>query len=233
MKNKKILTAALSAMIALATPAFLPAQTSPSSDSSTAPKEKDKEVVTMSQFEVTTTQGHGYSAPTSAAAFKTNEEMIDIPQGVIVVTKDFIDDLNQANSSDILRYFGVAAKFFGDTLLMRGSNIQVQPWVDDIPVKGFFSDSAMFDSYEVIKGPAQALYLGAGIGGLLLETTKKPLPFDQNIVTLSLDEWGLYRATFDSTGPLGKLGNPRSATGWSGRTRTATSTSPTARTSGP
>ena len=133
----------------------------------------------MSQFEVTTTQGHGYGAPTSAAAFKTNEALINIPQSVQVVTKDFIDDLNTANTTDVLRYMGVNAKFIGDTMLMRGSNIQVQPWIDDIPVKGFYTDSSMFDSYEIIKGPAQALYLGAGIGGLVLETTKKPLPFFQ------------------------------------------------------
>jgi len=50
--------------------------------------------------------------------------MMDIPQGVIVVTKDFIDDLNTSDSSEVLRFFGVAAKFTGDTLLLRGSAVQ-------------------------------------------------------------------------------------------------------------
>ena len=32
------------------------------------------------------------------------------------------------------------------------------------------------------------------------------MPFEQNIVTASIDQWGGYRFTFDSTGPLGKIG---------------------------
>ncbi len=190
----------LSAAMALAAPAF-------SFAAASASDADNEQLVTMSQFEVTTTQGHGYAAPTSAAAFKTNEALINIPQSVQVVTKDFIDDLNSPNTSDVLRYFGVNAKFIGDTLLMRGSNIQVQPWIDDIPVKGFYTDSSMFDSYEVIKGPAQALYLGAGIGGLVLETTKKPLPFQQDSLSLTLDQWGMFRTVVDATGPAGKIGD--------------------------
>jgi len=44
-----------------------------------------------------------------------------------------------------------------------------------VPTHQYFSDSSIYDSYELIKGPAQALYLGAGIGGVVLATTKKPL----------------------------------------------------------
>ena len=203
MKHHKAIFGLFSALLVSAASAQT---TGAASTTATAGEQANADVIQMSQFEVTTTQGHGYKAPTSAAAFKTNEEMMNIPQGVVVVTKDFIDDLHQANSSDILRYFGVAAKFFGDTMLLRGSNTQVQPWVDDVPVKGFFSDSAMFDSYAVIKGPAQALYLGAGNGGLVLETTKKPLPYEQNIIQASSDQYGLFRVTLDSTGPVGKVG---------------------------
>lgn len=201
MKTHRHRIGLLAAAAALAAPAYTFAQTAPAPDPSS-----QEQVVQMSQFEVTTTQGHGYAAPTSAAAFKTNEALINIPQSVQVVTKDFIDDLNNPNTTEVLRYMGVNAKFIGDTMLMRGSNIQVQPWIDDVPVKGFYTDSSMFDSYEVIKGPAQALYLGAGIGGLVLETTKKPLPFNQDILTLSLDQWGMFRTTVDATGPAGNLG---------------------------
>jgi len=78
--------------------------------------------------------------------------------------------------------------------------------VDEMPTHQYYSDSSIIDSYEVIKGPAQAFYLGAGIGGVVLATTKKPLPYSQNIATASIDEWGFQRYTVDSTGPLGKLG---------------------------
>ena len=101
-------------------------QTAPAAPAAPAP-DQSSDILMMSQFEVNTTQGHGYFAPTTAAAFKTNESMMNVPQGVIVVTKDFIDDINTSDSSQVLRFFGVAAKFTGDTMLLRGSAVQAQP----------------------------------------------------------------------------------------------------------
>ena len=63
----------------------------------------------------------------------------------------------------------------------------------------------MVDSYELIKGPAQVLYLNTFLSGTELKTSKVPLPYQQDIVTASITSWGTYRTTFDSTGPVGTI----------------------------
>ena len=69
--------------------------------------------------------------------------------------------------------------------------------------------SGIYDRYELIKGPAQVLYLNASLSGVAIKSTRKPLPFNQNILTFLYDQWGTYRATLDSTGPIGTLGDAK------------------------
>jgi outer membrane receptor for ferric coprogen and ferric-rhodotorulic acid len=164
------------------------------------------EVVTMSQFEVTTTQGHGYVANNAATAFKTDEKLMDIPQADIVVTNDLINDMAYDNSSDVLQYFGVETLAEGEYLDLRGSSAYSIAFEDEIPQIPAFEDNSVLDSYEVIKGPAQVLYLNAGLAGVILKATKKPLPYNQDIVTASIDSNGLYRYVGDFSGPLGNIG---------------------------
>ena len=182
---------------------------SPASTSATASdqEESNQEPIKMSQFEVTTTQGNGYVATTAAAAFKTDQPLMDIPQGDIVVTNDFIKDIGYENNTDILQYFGVQQLIQGALMQMRGTSIQSNPYLDEMITHSFYEDSAVIDSYEVVKGPAETMYVGAGLAGVILETTKKPLPYQQYIATASVDQWGLARFTVDATGPIGKVGD--------------------------
>src|ERR1700712_3075162 len=52
--------------------------------------EAPSESVPLSAFEVTSTQGRGYVTTNSASGFKTNEPFINIPQSILVVTRDLI-----------------------------------------------------------------------------------------------------------------------------------------------
>src|SRR5580700_4296492 len=118
----------------------LRAQSSPPPEAAPAPSAAADQVVQMSAFEVTTTQGHGYVSSNAAEAFKTNESLMDIPQIDVVVTADLIKDLGYNNSSDILGYFGVAPQYEGEALAMRGVRIQY-PYVDDTPDNQVEADS--------------------------------------------------------------------------------------------
>ena len=186
--------------------AELSAQTNAGTSTDSDQQSSANQIVQMSTFEVTTTQGSGYVASTTASAFKTNQSLMDIPQGDIVVTNDFIKDIGYENNTDVLQYFGVQQLIQGALMEMRGSSIQTNPYVDDMITHSFYEDDALMDSYEVIKGPSQSLYVGAALSGIVQENTKKPLPFEQNILTASIDQWGLYRFTVDTTGPIGKVG---------------------------
>jgi outer membrane receptor for ferric coprogen and ferric-rhodotorulic acid len=167
-----------------------------------------QEIVKMSQFEVSTTQGHGYTSSNAATAFLSDEPLMDIPQGVIVVTNDMIKDIAETNSTDILRYVGAFSVFQGENVGIRGVGVGY-PLVDGLPENEVFQDSAVIDSYEVIKGAAQALYLNSGPNGFVLKTTKRPLPYDYGEVDVKADEWGLFRTVVDVTGPMGEIGQAK------------------------
>src|SRR5258708_2825582 len=71
-----------------------------------APAATTDETVMLSAFEVSTTQGKGYTSTNSASGFKTNEPLINIPQPILVVTRDLIDDIGYKDMSDVLQFTG-------------------------------------------------------------------------------------------------------------------------------
>jgi iron complex outermembrane receptor protein len=207
MKNRTFLFGWLTALLALGGSADLTAQLAPTAPSASDQPQQNEQIVKMSAFEVLTTQGTGYVATTAAMGFKTHDSEMDIPQGDIVITSDFIRDLGYENASDVAQYFGVMQNIEGACMQMRGTSVLNYPYIDDIPTGELYHDTVQVDSYELIKGPVQSLYIDAGLGGLVIEVTKKPLPFQQDILTASLTQTGVYRFTVDSTGPIGKVGD--------------------------
>ncbi len=165
-----------------------------------------EEATVLSVFRVSSTQDKGYIA-TSATPFKTKQELVDIPQAIIVVTRDMIDDIGGQNSSDVLIYAGAIPKYRSEAFSLRGSNTGVTyPLIDGQIDRTIFMDNFFVDSYEVIKGPAALLYPNSALTGVINKTTRKPLPFAQSSVKASVTDFGLYRTEIDSTGPLSRLG---------------------------
>jgi len=171
----------------------------------TAAEPPPEQVVQMSAFEVTTTQGHGYTSTNAASALKTNQSLMDIPQSILVVSRDLISDLGYENSTDILQYFGLSDFFSGEGLAMRGFRI-IYAYEDDMPRNQSYEDNFPVDSYEIIRGPVQTFYVAATLSGIVLKDMKKPLPFNQDIITAQANDWGQYRFTGDFTGPAGSIG---------------------------
>ncbi|MEO6003680.1 MAG: TonB-dependent receptor [Opitutus sp.] len=168
-------------------------------------------VIRMSAFEVRTTQGQGYTAGNSASALKTSDQLMKLPAQIIVVTSDMIKDIGSHNASDILAYAGLVPYYRGPAILSRGSRIG-NPYTDDVPqASGIgLSDNTYIDTYQVIKGPQQVLYPLASLGGLVLQTTKKPLPgVRQAIFDERIQQWGRQTFTFDVNEPLGQVGDAK------------------------
>ncbi len=170
-------------------------------------KQSDDNVVELSHFEVTTTQDKGYVTTNAATGFKTNQPLLNIPQAITVVTRDLIDDIGFTSSSDALQFAGVARHSVGsEAAMLRGSRIG-NPILDEFPNGSHpYLDNVNIDSYEVIRGPAAVFYINSSLGGVVLKTTRKPLPYKSGFVSFSADQFGTYRASLDSTGPLGSIG---------------------------
>ena len=164
------------------------------------------EVVQLSKFEVSTTRGAGYVSSNTARAFKTNQSLLDIQQDEIVITSYKIAETGYANSSDVLQYVGLTAVYEGEPVSIRGSR-DANSYLDDMPNSGIGHDDYVdIDSYEVIKGPAAVLYANSSLSGVVIMSTKKPLPYAQTFVSETVSQWGLSRTTVDANDPIGNIG---------------------------
>jgi iron complex outermembrane receptor protein len=190
------------AVAALATASFVGAQPAPASN----PTRADQAVV-LSAFEVSTTQGKGYTSTNSASGFKTNEPLIDIPQPILVVTRDLIDDIGYKDMSDTLQFAGAVTQFRGERVMLRGNSASIL--LDDATGVAPFMDSATIDSYQILRGPTSVLYIGTNLSGTIIKTSKKPLPIARRSLSVTLDQYGGARADFDLTGPLAQIGDAK------------------------
>ena len=166
----------------------------------------DKAALQLSKFEVTSTRDRGFIYNNSVGAFRTNQSLMDIPQIDIVVTRDMLNAIQFTNSSDALTYFGMPKYYAGEQMYLRGG--LVLPFQDDMPMGNQpYADNGVIDSYEIIKGAAQVLYLSNAIQGVVLKHTKKPLPYASNEIQTTINSSGSIRALVDSTGPAATLGD--------------------------
>ena len=172
---------------------------------------RSEDIVKMSSFEVRTTAGTGYSAGNSASALKTSESLMNLPAQIIVITNDMVRDIGSNNASDILAYGGLVAFYRGPAIMARGQRIN-NAYTDDVPQgTGIgISDNTNIDTYQVIKGPQQVLYPLASLGGLVVQTTKKPLPnLTQYVAEMRVQQWGRTRTNLDINQPLADVGGAK------------------------
>ena len=117
------------------------------------------------------------SHSSTSVATKTNTLLLNIPQSITVVTKDFIGDQGFPGLTDITRYVPGVAVHQGegnrDELIIRGvdssANFFVNGFRDDVQ---YFRDLYNAQSVEILRGPS-ALTFGRGAGGGLLNRTLK------------------------------------------------------------
>ncbi len=168
-----------------------------------APQSKsDDQVVELSPFAVSSTQDTGYVTNRSPSSFKMQAELIKIPQNVMVMTRDMITDLGYASrGTDALRFVGVSNFSRGELMAVRGVRLGYN-LIDEHPEIMPIMDNVFVDSYEVIRGSANSFYPTSSVRGVVLKTTRKPLPRTAHSLKFEVDQWGLYRSEIDTTGPI-------------------------------
>jgi catecholate siderophore receptor len=119
----------------------------------------------------------GVYTNSTAVATKTNTPLVNIPQSITVLTKDFIRDAGFQQLTDVTRYVPGVAIHQGegnrDELVIRGvdssANFFVNGFRDDVQ---YFRDLYNAQAVEIIRGPAM-LTFGRGAGGGILNRTLK------------------------------------------------------------
>jgi catecholate siderophore receptor len=145
----------------------------------------------------------GVYANSTSVATKSNTPLVNIPQSLSVITRDFIRDQSPQNLTDVTRYVPGVSVHQGegnrDELVIRGvdtsANFFVNGFRDDVQ---YFRDFYNAQSIEVLKGPA-AITFGRGSGGGILNRTLKEADgtrvYDASVQTGS---WGDRRFTLDA-----------------------------------
>ena len=145
----------------------------------------------------------GAIANSTSVATRTNTPLVNIPQSINVITKDFISDQSQQNLTDVTRYVPGVDVHQGegnrDELVIRGvnssANFFVNGFRDDVQ---YFRDLYNAQSVEVLKGPA-AITFGRGAGGGLLNRTLKEADGRRIYeATAQTGSWGDRRVTLDA-----------------------------------
>jgi catecholate siderophore receptor len=143
-----------------------------------------------------------YSNSTSVAT-KTNTPLVNIPQSITVVTKDFIRDQSFQTLTEVTRYVPGVAIHQGegnrDELVIRGvdssANFFVNGFRDDVQ---YFRDLYNAQSVEVLKGPNAAVF-GRGAGGGLVNRTLKEADGTRVYeATGQVGSWNDKRVTLDT-----------------------------------
>jgi catecholate siderophore receptor len=145
----------------------------------------------------------GIYANSTSAATKTNTPLLNIPQSISVLTKDYMQDQSFPGITDVTRYVPgvVIAQGEGnrDQLVIRGvdsnANFFVNGMRDDVQ---YYRDLYNTQSLEVLKGPSATMF-GRGAGGGLVNRTLKEADGQRVYqATLQGGSYGDRRFTLDA-----------------------------------
>ena len=101
---------------------------------------------------------------------------------------------------------------YSSEFTVRGFQLATYDFVDGLPgsegVSGNdFQDMATVERIEIVKGPAGVQYGSTSLGGVIDIITKKPLDYDQTILTATYGSWNTFRGTADVNFVGGKKNN--------------------------
>lgn len=168
--------------------------------------------------EIVVTEGDdSYTVQRVTVGGKQPQDIRDIPQTVIIVPRQLIDDIGATSIEEASKIIPSLTNATGDgfigSLYSRGQEV-FQYYVDGAPrpflsIYGTAPDLVFFDRLEVLSGPS-GVYQGSGepVGTLNL-VRKRPTEEAQTIFTTSGTTSGGYRASIDTGGSLNEDGTLR------------------------
>lgn len=201
-------TSLLSAFGALA--AFLiqplPAQTAKPAVAA----EKNDEIITLSEFEVSAKDDGSYMPSESTTGSRVNAKVKDLPYAVSTMTSEFMRDFSIFELTEELSYMSaVTGVDAGGNLNLRGFNGGTNNLRNGLASNGLI-DAASVDRIEVIKGPAAAIYGQTSPSGAMVVTTKSPSARAKQSLSFTAGSYSLVQVKAGGSGPLWSgSGNPK------------------------
>ncbi len=178
------------------------AANSDTNSSNTATGTSTTDVVTLSPFDVTGDEAHGYVASESITGTRIASKLQDLPFAVNVVTSEFMNDFA---AFDLPQQAAFVSGFSPSEVL---GNFQLRGFPANVTlVDGFrrlgLVDTVDIDRMEFIKGAAASIYGATQPGGAVNYITRQPTTRPSDQISVSAGGDGFLRATVFSSGPLG------------------------------
>jgi iron complex outermembrane receptor protein len=192
---------------ALLAPLSLRAQTA---DASSPPEAAKDEVVELPVFSISGEKDTSYVGKSSLSSTRIAMDIGDLPQSVKVLNGSFLKAVNPFNMADVLNYTGGAQNgalnWTPGRLAIRGFTGDGDYTDSFAPTAASVVDSAVFERFEIIKGPSSIFLAADGSpGGLINKITKSPLAERSTTISAQTGIYDANRVSIDSTGPI--LGN--------------------------
>ena len=161
------------------------------------------EVVTLSAFDVTAEQAHGYTASETTTGTRFASKVSDLPFAVSVVTHEFMADFGAYNLNSQLAFV---------------STFSPSEVTGQFQLRGFASPTVLVDGFrriglvdtvdieriEIIKGSAASIYGAIQPGGAVNIITRQPTNVPMEDMQLGAGSDNFFLATLYSSGPVGK-----------------------------
>ncbi|WP_230944918.1 TonB-dependent siderophore receptor [Burkholderia stagnalis] len=160
----------------------------------------------------------GIAADVSRAGTKTDTPLVEVPQGLSVVTRAQMDQQDVHSVGDSLRYTPGAyadSRLGGvlESVFLRGfggfAAAAINPqMLDGLPLpKGVnwaasVVDPSMLERVDVLRGPASVLYGQASPGGIVDMVSKRPTRDAQRLLAVQAGNRDRAQVAFDFSGPL-------------------------------
>ncbi|WP_415909212.1 TonB-dependent siderophore receptor [Oleiharenicola sp. Vm1] len=212
-------------------PAAKPADTAPASADA---KNNDAPLV-LSPFTVTTEKDNGYKATNATSGTRLNTPIKELPMPISVITEKFLRDTGSSDLRQSLRYTaGILLQSQNDQGTPGGAyqgpggvnnpeGATANKTATSYKIRGYVTDAVLRDGYrrqnstdsinisrvEVVFGPAALLYGFGEFGGIVNYIPKAPDAKAATEIGLTYGTENFKRATLDTTGPLGTVGNLR------------------------
>lgn len=167
---------------------------------------------------LTATEGAGSYNAARTTIGKLPLQLKEVPQSITVITRDQLDDqqtttlesaLKGVTGVNVIRYdaSGYYNEFYARGFASDSYQIDNVSLVSD--ANGIYTDLAVYDRIEVLRGPA-GLYSGAGVPGVTVNLARKrALPTLQANAAVTIGRWSNRRVEADLTGPLIESGRIR------------------------
>lgn len=161
----------------------------------------------LKEFVVTEAQNVGYSTTNAIGVTRTNTPLIDIPQVVNVLNREFLEDTQAGELYDALKYIsGVSIESnVGDSVMIRGYTVRGQhtDGISDTQTQSQMgAEPFLFERLEVLKGPSALVYGSHAIGGVLNRVRKTPQWKPAGLAAVTVGNHSQFKGEFDYTAPL-------------------------------